>query len=324
MQCPDAQRSRCPGRGPSQQLVTKCVGATQAELQVLDTDGTDVNDKVRGPTADDPGMDPLFVAAFLTRLSAPQGHSCLLSAALASSCLAHVGPWLCFLSRQVGETHRASHGSGERCPVEAEVARDSFHLHGACGLSTRGPPPCGVSRGRGCLIMAHERGTAFLISANVTDFRRSVKSPTQGTWPVTPCDVPWCLFQHVHRLFRGRRPHGSLAPPLPMARGVSLSGESQRVPSPQTAAVPGGRTLSLLPTRCPPLPHLPRAWPLQPPDLASSPSHWLLHSPRLGFGPSGPSQRSAQAQPAHGALGDSGVTSTEPGVPRPAVEVGKG
>ncbi|XP_064351494.1 uncharacterized protein LOC105105796 [Camelus dromedarius] len=45
MQCPDAQRSRCPGRGPSQQLVTKCVGATQAELQVLDTDGTDVNDK---------------------------------------------------------------------------------------------------------------------------------------------------------------------------------------------------------------------------------------------------------------------------------------
>lgn len=66
-------------------------------------------------------------------------------------------------------------------------------------------PLAGRSRGRRCLKTAHERGTAFLISANVTNFQRSVKSPNRGTWPITPSNVLLCLFQHLHRLFLGRQ-----------------------------------------------------------------------------------------------------------------------
>lgn len=151
-------------------------------------------------------MDPLFVATFLTRLSAPPAQS-MLAFHSSGLCLAHVGPWLCFLSGRVDEAHRASlHGSGERAPVEAEMSTDSFHLYGMSGLSIRELSPCWSVQGAGgVLIQLMSRGTAFPISANVTDFQRSVKLPIQGTRPITPSNVPLCPFQYLRRLFLGRQ-----------------------------------------------------------------------------------------------------------------------
>lgn len=119
-------------------------------------------------------MAPLFVATFLTRLSAPPAQS-MLAFHSSGLCLAHVGPWLCFLSGRVDEAHRALHGSGERAPVEAEMSTDSFHLYGTSGLSIRELSPCWSVQGAGgVLIQLMSRGTAFPISANVTDFQRSI------------------------------------------------------------------------------------------------------------------------------------------------------
>ena len=184
-------------------------------------------------------------------------------------------------------------------------------------------PLAGRSRGRRCLKTAHERGTAFLISANVTDFQRSVKSPNRGTWPITPSNVLLCLFQHLHRLFLGRQSlrvpgtlcHTRLLGPPYMGRVRASDHPKQQCPvadntaglRSQTRHPPLGQILpSLLPTL------------IVSADLAISiaePGVWVLKPLP---------QCSPQAQLAPRAPGESGITSREPGVPRSAVEAGKG
>lgn len=264
-------------------------------------------------------MAPLFVATFLTRLSAPPAQS-MLAFHSSGLCLAHVGPWLCFLSGRVDEAHRALHGSGERAPVEAEMSTDSFHLYGTSGLSIRELSPCWSVQGAGgVLIQLMSRGTAFPISANVTDFQRSVKSPIQGTRPITPSNVPLCPA-----LSGKAAPAGHWHPLLHMAPRASVFGESQSVQSPLAAAVPGGREhrWSLVPNKTP----SPRADPsplLSPTCIVSAdPRPGGLRSRSLGFRSSSSSLSAVQL--AHRAPGDGGVTSREPGVPGSAVEVGEG
>lgn len=125
------------------------------------------------------------------------------------------------------------------------------HAASATGSS----PLAGVSRGRRCLKTAHERGTAFLISANVTDFQRSVKSPNRGTWPITPSNVLPCPFQHLHRLSLGRQSlrvpgtlrHTWLLGPSHVGRVRASDHPKQQCPAAENTAGPCCQT------RCPPL-----------------------------------------------------------------------
>ena len=135
-------------------------------------------------------------------------------------------------------------------------------------------PLAGVSRGRRCLKTAHEQGTAFLISANVTDFQRSMKSPNRGTWPITPSNVLPYPFQHLHGLFLGRQSlrapgtlrHTRLLGPPYVGRVRASDHPKQQCPAAENTA--GLRSQ----TRCPPLGHTPSLSCFPHPSLQTWPS----------------------------------------------------
>lgn len=114
----------------------------------------------------------------------------------------------------------------ERMARGAVMGPDSSHWPGRCHSRIRGCVFAGGARGRGCLKTAHEQGDS-LISASVADFQRSVKSPSQGMWPLAPSNGLYIHF-HISRAPPGRlcsRVPGTL--PCKGPGGFHIRGESE-------------------------------------------------------------------------------------------------